>query len=187
MYLDKKYILIFLYFFPLFLKAEESKGGMPQLDPSSYISQVFWLVIFFTMLYLLVSFIFFPKIIDIREYREKVINDYIKSAENLNTEANELEKEIKDEIATCENEVNKIIKKSMDSSKSFFDAEIKVINDEIEKKIERATEELKERKNDIESSLYLHSSELSNLMYKKILTTENNISPDEFKKMLNTS
>ena len=75
----------------------------------------------------------------------------------------------------------------MDSSKSFFDAEIKVINDEIEKKIERATKELKERKNEIESSLYLHSSELSNLMYKKILTTENNISADEFKKILNTS
>ncbi len=181
----KKYILFILLYFPLLLNAEESKGGMPQLDPSSYISQVFWLIIFFIFLYLLVSFIFFPKIIDIRDYREKVINDYITSAENFNIESTQLEEEIQNEMETCKDKVNQIIKDSMDKNKLFFDSEIKNTNAKIEKEIQNATKDLENKKYEIRETLYLQSLELSNLMYKKILDTESKISPNEFKKMLN--
>lgn len=35
--------------------AEEGKAGMPQLDPSSFASQLFWLVVTFVVLYLVLS------------------------------------------------------------------------------------------------------------------------------------
>ena len=40
----------------------EGKGGMPQLNPESFSSQLFWLLIFFTFLFFIVNSIFIPKI-----------------------------------------------------------------------------------------------------------------------------
>ena len=39
---------------PLLLLAADEKGGMPQLDPSSFSSQVFWVVVF-TILFVLIN------------------------------------------------------------------------------------------------------------------------------------
>ena len=60
----KKYFfqLIFLYlFFSKEVFATES-GGMPQLDPEFWVSQIFWLTITFGILYFTLSKLILPKI-----------------------------------------------------------------------------------------------------------------------------
>lgn len=42
--------------------AEEGKGGMPQLDPSSFASQLFWLVVTFVLLYFVLSRVVLPRV-----------------------------------------------------------------------------------------------------------------------------
>ena len=47
-----------------------AEAGMPQLDPTYWVSQVFWLTIIFSTIYFLIAKIFVPKIkanIDARE------------------------------------------------------------------------------------------------------------------------
>ncbi len=60
---------------------------MPQLDLSSYISQAFWLLLSFCMLWLLLSTFVVPKLADTIEQRKRKIDEYLQKAETLNTQA----------------------------------------------------------------------------------------------------
>lgn len=62
---------------------------MPQLDLSTFATQAFWMVLCFTILWLLLSVFITPKIADILEQRKRKIDDYIRKAEKLNKRAKE--------------------------------------------------------------------------------------------------
>ena len=62
---------------------------MPQLDPSSYISQIFWLLVCFCSLWGLLSVFVIPKIADAIEQRKRKIDEYIQKANALNQRAKE--------------------------------------------------------------------------------------------------
>ena len=60
---------------------------MPQLDPSSYPSQIFWLIVcFFSMMFIMSKFII-PKIADILEQRRKQIDSSLDQAEKFKGQA----------------------------------------------------------------------------------------------------
>ena len=73
-------------------RAEEQKGGMPQLDPHSYASQLFWLAVFFVLVFLFLRFIGLPRVTAIIDERAKRIGGDIASAELLREQASGAEK-----------------------------------------------------------------------------------------------
>ena len=60
---------------------------MPQLDISTYPPQLVWLLITFVALYLVVWKVALPRIVDVRESRQRRIEDDLGKAETLRTEA----------------------------------------------------------------------------------------------------
>ena len=62
-------LVIFIYWFETLLFAAEA--GMPQLDSKYWLSQSFWLILIFLLLYLSLSKFFIPKIKDNLDDREK--------------------------------------------------------------------------------------------------------------------
>lgn len=60
---------------------------MPQLDPSSYVSQLFWLLITFCFLWFLLGVFVMPKITDVIERRKRKIDEYVQKADALNLQA----------------------------------------------------------------------------------------------------
>ena len=75
------YSLIANFFFTNKIFAAES-GGMPQLDPEFWISQIFWLVLTFGFLYIVLSKLILPKISANLELRKSQIQENIEAAEN---------------------------------------------------------------------------------------------------------
>ena len=62
---------------------------MPQLDTSTFTSQLFWLIVcFFSMLFIMSRFIV-PRIADILEQRQRKIDGYLNKAHNIRLEAAE--------------------------------------------------------------------------------------------------
>ena len=61
--------------------------GMPQLNPEYWISQIFWLIIVFTSLYIILSKIFLPKISDSLETRKSQVLQNLDQAEKFRKES----------------------------------------------------------------------------------------------------
>jgi F-type H+-transporting ATPase subunit b len=69
------------------LAATEGGGGMPQLDPTYYVSQIFWLVVAFGVLYWLMASRGVPRVADILETRQDRIAADLDRAQALRAEA----------------------------------------------------------------------------------------------------
>ena len=93
-----------------------AEAGMPQLDPTYWASQAFWLILVFSILYISISKFYLPKIKNNLENREKKIeedlNDASKYKELSEVKLNEYKKII-------ENAKNEISKLHMDSKNSL--------------------------------------------------------------------
>ncbi len=60
---------------------------MPQLNLATFLSQSFWLILSFCLLWALLAIFIMPKITNVIEQRKRKINDYIQKAEKLNIKA----------------------------------------------------------------------------------------------------
>ena len=113
-----------------FIYAAES-GGMPQLDPEFWISQIFWLVITFGTLYLILSKLILPRISDNLETRKSQVLDNLELAEK---QKNDSEAKLK--------EFDNIILKSKIDAKNIFNEARKKLLDDISKKRQMLEEEI---------------------------------------------
>ena len=60
-----------------------AEAGMPQLDPTYWFSQIFWLIIIFSVLYFSIAKFFIPKIKKNLDDRENKIKDDLEDAKNF--------------------------------------------------------------------------------------------------------
>ena len=70
--------------------AAENSGGMPQLDASTFVSQIFWLILTFGALYYLLNKKLLPKLIEVLESRQERIDKDLDQAAQLRKEAEEV-------------------------------------------------------------------------------------------------
>ena len=136
--------LSFLFFLEAF--AAES-GGMPQLNPEFWLSQIFWLTITFGILYVVLSKLILPKISANLEIRRSQILDNIEAADKQRENS---------ELKITEYE--KIVQKSKDEAKKYFqqarektlkDINLKkdVLDKELDKEIREVESEIQELRN----------------------------------------
>ena len=135
-----------------FVQAAES-GGMPQLDPEFWFSQIFWLIITFGILYLVLSKIILPKISDNLETRKSQVLENLELAEK---QRNESETKLK--------EFDNIILKTRIEAKNLFNESRKKLLDDINNKRQKLEEEIDEEVKIVEAEI----EELKNKSPEKI-------------------
>ena len=122
--------IFFSFFFIKEAFAAES-GGMPQLNPEFWVSQIFWLILTFGIMYLVLSKLILPKISNNLELRKSQILENIETAEKQKMES---ENKIR--------EYETLINNSKNEARNYFnDARKKIIQD-IDKKREKIEEEI---------------------------------------------
>ena len=115
---------IFTLNFVLLTSAQSfESGGMPQLNSEFWISQIFWLILTFGILYLVLSKLVLPKISDNLETRKSQILENIETAEKQREES-------EDKIKQFE----KIILESKIEAKNYFNDRRKKVLEDINKK-----------------------------------------------------
>ena len=133
-------LIIFLFFNETILFSAEA--GMPQLDSKYWLSQSFWLILIFSILYLSLSKFFIPKIKDNLDNREKKIRENLDEAKELSELTEKKILDYKNEISKAKKNVSKIIK----DSKKQLDKEIGKKKIQFEKelleKIDKAENEI---------------------------------------------
>ncbi len=152
--LKKIVILLFITCFACFntVFAAES-GGMPQLNPEFWISQIFWLIITFGILFIILTKVILPKISDNLETRKSQILENIEIADRQKEES---QKKI--------DEYEKIILDSKVKAKNYFNDAREKILDDINKKRTAIEKDLDEEIGGVEKEL----SDLKNKSGEKI-------------------
>ena len=165
--------IFFNFFFLKEVFAAES-GGMPQLNPEFWVSQIFWLIITFGILYIVLSKFILPKISSNLELRKSQIQENIETAEKQR-EISEVKLKEYDEI---------ILKSKLDAKNIFKNAREKIIKDinlkketldkQIDEEISNAEEEIKTLKKDATDKINKIAIETSSDLLKKLIGTEIN-------------
>ena len=151
-----------------------SDAGMPQLNPEFWAAQVFWLILIFSILYLVIWKIFLPKInYSIENRKSRIVND-LDEAQKLKESAEKKLEEYNKIIENSKQEAKKII----EDERKKFDQDIenkkKDFNNQIEKEITAAEKEIKDLKKTSLSNINKIASETSAELIKKIINTEVN-------------
>ena len=153
-------LLINFAYFP-YVQSSES-GGMPQLNPEFWISQIFWLILTFGILFIVLSKLILPKISESLEKRKSQILENISLAEKQREES---ENKIK--------EYEKIILDAKNEAKNYFNSARQKVFQEINEKKEilenEINEEIKVAENEI---INLKNSSSEKIQKISITTSE---------------
>lgn len=108
---------------------------MPQLDLSTYASQAFWMVLCFSLLWLLLSIFITPKIADVLEQRKRKIDDYIRKAEKLNQQAKASLEKYEQTLNEAKAKAAADIAANQKESAAFLAEESRLLNERLNKQI----------------------------------------------------
>lgn len=88
--------------------AHEKSAGLPQFDPSSFVGQIFWLVIAFGILYLVFARKSLPEISSVLESRQLHIQSDLDTAESLRREAESVHEAYEKALVSARNEASSL-------------------------------------------------------------------------------
>ena len=150
-----------------------AEAGMPQLDPTYWASQAFWLILIFTILYISIAKFYLPKIKNNLDDRENKIKDDVDDANKFKELSESKFKEYEKILADAKKEVIKI---QMDSKKILdknIQSKKEAMEKDIENEISKAQKEIDELKrsslNDIQNiSENIASSIIENISGDKL-------------------
>ena len=166
--------LIFLSFLFLGEAFASESGGMPQLNPEFWISQIFWLTLTFGILYMVLSKLILPKISANLETRKSQILENIEATEKHREES---EQKIK--------EYDKIVQDSKIEAKNYFNqAREKILKDinlkkenldkKLNEEIKKTEIEIKDLKNKAPEKINKIAIEISTDLILQLIGSEVN-------------
>ena len=166
--------LIFFNFFFIKEVFTAESGGMPQLNPEFWISQIFWLTLTFGILYIVLSKLILPKISANLELRKSQIQENVEAAEKQRESSESKLKEYD----------NIILKSKLEAKNIFKDAREKVIKDinskketldkQIDVEIQKAEKEINLLKKSAPEKINKIAIETSSELVKKLIGADVN-------------
>ena len=174
--MNKKILFQFLFLNLLFFEgvlAAES-GGMPQLDPEFWISQIFWLTITFGILFLTLSKLILPKISANIESRKLQISDNIEAADRQRKESEIKLKEYDEIISKSKIEAKNLFNQARDKALKDISIKREFLDQQINDEIVKAEKEIEQLKKDAPAKIHKIAIETSSELIQKLIGTEIN-------------
>ena len=142
-----------------------AEAGMPQLDPTYWASQAFWLILVFTVLYISIAKFYLPKIKNNLDDRDNKIKEDLDAA-NKFKDLSELKlKEYEKILEDSKKEVIKIHLESKNKLDKDIQLKKNVMDKEIENEIIKAQKEIAElKKNSISDIQSISKGIASNII-----------------------
>jgi F-type H+-transporting ATPase subunit b len=165
--------IFFSFLFSLEAFAAES-GGMPQLNPEFWVSQIFWLTLTFGILYIVLSKLILPKISDNLESRKSQILENIEAAEKQRQNSEEKLKEYEEIVSKSKMEAKNIFNQAREKALKDISAKKEVLDKQIDDEIGKAEEEIKELQKGAADKINKIAIETSSELIQKLIGAEIN-------------
>ena len=151
-----------------------SETGMPQLNTEYWTAQIFWLIVIFSILYLIIWKIFLPRITySIENRKSRLVND-LDEVQKLKENAEKKLNEYNIIIEKSKKEAKKIIEDNKKKLDRDIENKKQKFNDEIEKELMAAEKEIKDLKKTSISNISNIAAETSSEIIKQIINIEVN-------------
>ena len=172
----KKIFFQSIFFNFLFLKevfAAES-GGMPQLNPEFWVSQIFWLTLTFGTLYIVLSKLILPKISTNLELRKLQISDNIEAADRQREESEAKLKEYDEIISRSKTEAISIFNQTKEKVLKDINVKREILDKQIDEEVKKAEEEINKLRIEAPIKINKIAIETSSELIKKLIGAEVN-------------
>ena len=157
----RKYLSLLIALITMNTNLFAAEAGMPQLDPTYWASQAFWLILVFTILYISISKFYLPKIKNNLDNRENKIKEDLENANKFKEQSDAKLKEYERILENAKKEVSKIHFESKNILDKDIQSKRNVIEKEIEKEIQKAQKEIAEIKKNSVTSIQSISENLA--------------------------
>jgi len=168
-------LVFFNFFFIKEVFAAES-GGMPQLNPEFWISQIFWLTLTFGILYVVLSKLILPKISSNLELRKSQIQENIEAAEKQRESSETKLKEYDEIIQKSKLEAKNIFKEAREKALKDINSKKEILDKQIDEEISNAEKEIEALKKSAAEKINKIAIETSSDLVKKLIGAEVNSS-----------
>ena len=170
-----RFARILLIYFLLFSYVESAEsGGMPQLNPEFWFSQIFWLIITFGIMFILLSKFVLPKIGENLEIRKAQILENIEAAEKQRKESDKKLKEYEKLILESKIEAKNYFNKAREKILKDVDKKKENIGKEINDEINKAEKEILDLKNKSPEKIRKIAAETSSDLINQLIGVEVN-------------
>ena len=166
-------LIFFNFFFIREVFAAES-GGMPQLNPEFWISQIFWLTLTFGILYLILSKLILPKISTNLELRKSQIQENIEAAEKQRENSESKLKEYDEIVLKSKLEAKNIFKEAREKVLKNINYKKETLDNQIDEEIKKAEQEIEALKKGAPERINKIAIETSAELVKKLIGAEVN-------------
>jgi len=141
---------------------------MPQLNPEFYTSQLFWLVVTFSFLLVFLWRISLPRISLVLEKRESKISNDIEIAKQSQTEAEEIQNQIDQQLYKAREQSNILIKESSINLQNKASEELSKLDSELSKKIDESTTIIENKMKESLKQIHEQIQDITKLTLSKI-------------------
>ena len=171
-----KYFFQLIFFNLFFIKevfAAES-GGMPQLNPEFWVSQIFWLTLTFGILYIVLSKLILPKISANLESRKSQIQENIEAAEKQRENSETKLKEYDEIILKSKLEAKNIFKDAREKTLKDINLKRETLDKQIDEEIKKAEKEIEILRKSAPEKINKIAIETSSELVKRLIGAEVN-------------
>ncbi len=165
--------IFFNFFFIKDVFAAES-GGMPQLNPEFWISQIFWLTLTFGILYVVLAKLILPKISANLELRRSQIQENIEAAEKQREDSESKLKEYDQIILKSKLEAKNIFKETREKALKNINLKRETLEKQINDELRKAEDEINILKKNAPEKINKIAIETSSEILRNLIGSEIN-------------
>lgn len=158
--------------------------GLPQLDPSTYETQAFWLVIIFATLYFIYSKISLPEISKVVEGRKDRVQNDLDTAEKLRAEAQSIRNTYENDLLVAREKASDAFKKAENSIKTKTEKKTQAFLEDSQKQIEDMEKAILSAKSAAMTNIDDVAAELAIKAAEKIIGVK--VNPTEAKTLISS-
>lgn len=129
------------------------KAGMPQMDHTTFPSQLFWLTVTFTVLYIALARFIMPRIHEVLETRQGRVSHDLDQAARLQKEAEDAKSVYQKALTDARNQAQELMTETVNSIKETSSQKHTQLDGVMAEKLAEAMTEVNKAKADAQTSL----------------------------------
>lgn len=144
-------------------------GGLPQLDHTTYSSQVVWLVITFAVLYVLMAKVALPRIGEVLEERQNKIDDTLAKAEELKAQADAAREAYETSLANARTKAHDAIREVKETAAAEAAERQGALNEKLKAQIAQSEQAIAKARDEALMGIKDVASEVASSVVEKLV------------------